>query len=336
MVDSAVEDSVVNDEALTDDAESGVEQASEKPSTQTRFEAEARAASDEPNLPPATPPAPPTPRSQPSAQPQAKPPTPAPPRTPSQPPPQASPRQPTPVVIKPNTEPLAPAIRDTPRAIPPASAPASKPQYRHTAEPAREAPGAARPGAWANTSALVNQPNRTQIASQLVGDSPPAGGAFADPSRVGGPTLIVQTGDLAGSGIPLAGKQTEWTIGSDSSRHAVIAQNGISANHAVIVREGSKWKVCDQMSVNGTFVNGNRTNISYINSGDIIRFGPVECVFAVPGGRASKPGKNTKKGPALWMIVAGLAILLLLGGAWYAFSSGLLTNPAPTAVTEPQ
>jgi pSer/pThr/pTyr-binding forkhead associated (FHA) protein len=172
------------------------------------------------------------------------------------------------------------------------------------------------------------------IASQVLDEHMPS--ASIDTSMVDEPTLMVQTGDLAGTSFVLSGEMSEWSIGSDSTRNFVINQSGISASHAVIVREGSKWKVCDQMSVNGTFVNGKRTNISYINSGDVIRCGPVECVFAIPSGFVARGGKNTGMRIPRWMIGAGVAILLLLGGAWFAYSAGLFTKPPPAAVTDSQ
>ena len=40
--------------------------------------------------------------------------------------------------------------------------------------------------------------------------------------------------------------------------------SGVSALHAKIANEGERWKVIDQMSANGTFVNGKRANVSYL------------------------------------------------------------------------
>ena len=71
----------------------------------------------------------------------------------------------------------------------------------------------------------------------------------------------------------------EWTIGSQADREVQFQDSGVSALHAKIVNEGERWKVLDQMSANGTFVNGKRSNVSYLTAGDRVRFGPVECIF---------------------------------------------------------
>ena len=182
----------------------------------------------------------------------------------------------------------------------------------------------------------MNQAGRTMIAQQVVPGE--ASTSQVDPTSLTEPTLIVQTGENAGSLISLVGDRSEWSIGSGADRDLRVTQSGVSANHAAIVQEGKKWKVVDQMSVNGTFVNGNRTNISYINNADILRFGPVECMFVVPAGfvgagAAAKSGKNTGKRIPLWMIALPIAILLVLGGAYFAYSTGLFSTANPAVTT---
>jgi pSer/pThr/pTyr-binding forkhead associated (FHA) protein len=104
----------------------------------------------------------------------------------------------------------------------------------------------------------------------------------AAPSAVDGPHLQVVSGSRTGLNIRLAvgdSGNAEWTIGSQADREVQFMDSGVSALHAKIVNEGERWKVLDQMSANGTFVNGKRSNVSYLASGDRVRFGPVECVF---------------------------------------------------------
>jgi pSer/pThr/pTyr-binding forkhead associated (FHA) protein len=108
----------------------------------------------------------------------------------------------------------------------------------------------------------------------------------ANPSAVDGPHLQVVAGIRSGLNIRLAVGESgnaEWTIGSQTDREVQFQDSGVSALHAKIVNEGERWKVVDQMSANGTFVNGKRANVSYLSSGDRVRFGPVECVFNVDG-----------------------------------------------------
>ena len=84
--------------------------------------------------------------------------------------------------------------------------------------------------------------------------------------------------------IPLrsTGAKTEWTIGSDAERDIVLQDSGVSGLHALLTNDGTRWQLSDQLSANGTFVNGNRINMSFLASGDSIRIGPVQCRFKLP------------------------------------------------------
>lgn len=144
-----------------------------------------------------------------------------------------------------------------------------------------------RPGAWADPDAMGDGSNKTRFIEpaqmkQMVNNSP----IVANPSAVDGPHLQVVTGSRSGLNIRLAvgdSGNAEWTIGSQIDREVQFQDSGVSALHAKIANEGERWKVIDQMSANGTFVNGKRANVSYLASGDRVRFGPVECVFHVDG-----------------------------------------------------
>jgi pSer/pThr/pTyr-binding forkhead associated (FHA) protein len=145
-----------------------------------------------------------------------------------------------------------------------------------------------RPGAWADPDAMGDGgANKTRFIEpaqmkQMVNNSP----LVANPTAVDGPHLQVVSGSRSGLNIRLAvgdSGNAEWTIGSQIDREVQFQDSGVSALHAKIANEGERWKVIDQMSANGTFVNGKRANVSYLASGDRVRFGPVECVFHVEG-----------------------------------------------------
>jgi len=74
----------------------------------------------------------------------------------------------------------------------------------------------------------------------------------------------------------------EWKVGSEGERDILLPRLGVSALHAKIVTDGEKWRVIDQLSANGTFVNGTRCTVSALSSGNRIAFGPVECIFQLP------------------------------------------------------
>jgi len=77
--------------------------------------------------------------------------------------------------------------------------------------------------------------------------------------------------------------QREWTVGSEGERDVLLSSPGVSALHAKILFQAGRWKVIDQLSSNGTAVNGTLCTASALNAGDRISFGPVECIFQLPG-----------------------------------------------------
>lgn len=147
-----------------------------------------------------------------------------------------------------------------------------------------------RPGAWADPDAMGDAGvHKTKFIdpAQMKQMASSAAPLAAAPSAVEGPHLQVVSGSRTGLNIQLAvggSGNAEWTIGSQADREVQFMDSGVSALHAKIVNEGERWKVLDQMSANGTFVNGKRANVSYLASGDRVRFGPVECVFRTDAG----------------------------------------------------
>jgi pSer/pThr/pTyr-binding forkhead associated (FHA) protein len=79
---------------------------------------------------------------------------------------------------------------------------------------------------------------------------------------------------------PLKGEVQEFVeesilIGRHPSCHVVFPadQRTIHRKHALIVREGNRYKVISQ-GVNGTFVNGKRVEEAFLNEGDVLMFAP--------------------------------------------------------------
>ena len=130
------------------------------------------------------------------------------------------------------------------------------------------------------------------------------------------PLLVVCSGAQSGARIPLVAAESakrEWSVGSDSDREGVFVDKGVSGRHAKFVNEGASWKLEDQLSVNGTFVNGQQTNRSFLRSGDLIRFGPVECRFQLPApaGIAEHIAGSRSRIAAV-VLISCLAMLLLV------------------------
>lgn len=209
----------------------------------------------------------------------------------------------------------------------PSAAPAvddGKTQYREPASAAVEAASSGmykRPGAWADPDANDGS-NKTKFIDpaqlkQMMNNAPPA--TAVNTASIDGPHFHVVSGSRAGLNIKLTVGESglkEWTIGSQADREVQFQDSGVSALHAKIVNEGERWKVLDQMSANGTFVNGKRSNVSYLTAGDRVRFGPVECIFQVSRAGAaprraasssSSGGATEKKSNTL--MIAGIAFV---------------------------
>jgi pSer/pThr/pTyr-binding forkhead associated (FHA) protein len=141
-----------------------------------------------------------------------------------------------------------------------------------------------------------------------------------------GPVSVPQLTIYDGGGLPLTVQlrggdpnNCEWSVGSDEGREIRVQRDGVSGLHAKIVNSEKVWKVVDQVSGNGTFVNGKRVTVSYLKNGDRIAFGPAECVFQAPDSRpaasaASPSGSSAGNAPMdarrkRGLLIAGLSFL---------------------------
>lgn len=198
-----------------------------------------------------------------------------------------------------------------------------KTQYREPASAAVVAESSGvykRPGAWADPDAMGDGANKTKFIDpaqlkQMV-NAPAA--AAVNTSSIDGPHLHVVSGSRTGLNIKLTVGESgvkEWTIGSQADREVQFQDSGVSALHAKIVNEGERWKVLDQMSANGTFVNGKRSNVSYLTAGDRVRFGPVECIFQTRAGAsprrvaATGGGGERAESKGKTLTIAGIAFV---------------------------
>jgi hypothetical protein len=184
------------------------------------------------------------------------------------------------------------------------------------------------PAGWVDNASAAGNKTQFMTPEQMEAERRRAmasAAAQAAPGRIDTPQLIVP-GDPDGSTrIQLrasdSGKK-EWTVGCEGEREILIKRVGVSTLHAKIVNDGNRWKVVDQLSANGTFVNGKRCNVSYLASGDRIAFGSVECIFQLPKGSGAQ---QTGAGPATGasagasanrlkkvLVIAGIAFVITL------------------------
>ncbi|MDZ7667974.1 MAG: FHA domain-containing protein [Gammaproteobacteria bacterium] len=194
-----------------------------------------------------------------------------------------------------------------PEAAKPEAAEPARPEPEPAPEPSKPA---AVPRSWADPE---YQPEGTRVLSPeelkaMAAGTPADAG---DGPAVSGPQLRVVNGNSAGKVLSFAGGDQEWSIGTEDARDLQLDDDGISAFHAKISADKGRWRIIDQMSANGTFVNGDKATVSYLKDGDRIRFAQVECEFRLPSGKARKAAPAGRPKPAggnrTWLIIAAAA-----------------------------
>jgi pSer/pThr/pTyr-binding forkhead associated (FHA) protein len=68
-------------------------------------------------------------------------------------------------------------------------------------------------------------------------------------------------------------------IGRGTSAEVRLDEQRVSRDHAILVRHGRSFRLLDNRSSNGTFVNGRRIVATNIGHGDAIEIGPVFVRF---------------------------------------------------------
>ncbi len=146
--------------------------------------------------------------------------------------------------------------------------------------------------------------------------------SLAAPSNIDAPHLVIYENGRPGPCILLrsdgSGK-AEWTVGSGPDCAVRLNYSGVSAYHAKIVNEGARWKLSDQTSVNGTFVNGKQCIVSYLSSGARLRFGPVECVFQLPVGKTAARRKPRSRKTLILIALISFIVAIILVVAFMRF-----------------
>jgi pSer/pThr/pTyr-binding forkhead associated (FHA) protein len=191
-----------------------------------------------------------------------------------------------------------------------------------------DAPGNTRSGpAWINPDKHAPGGPKTEFidAAKLkeMMQAPAALAPDVAKPKVDAPTLSVSSGSKKGTRIALrsSAQHGEWTLGSDTDRDVVFDDEGVSGVHAKITFDGKRWRLSDQMSANGTYVNGKRSNMSYLDDGDRLRFGPVECLFQVPSRkvRAGARNTNSKRSLVTSNVVLAVATFVVTLAALYIY-----------------
>lgn len=127
---------------------------------------------------------------------------------------------------------------------------------------------------------------------------PPTDGSTRAMSSLG--ARLVAVSDGGGGPHQLDGRQ--HTVGRVHGNDIVIEHDTLSSHHARLVHESGTWKVEDQGSTNGTFVNGTAVTRTPLNEGDRLHFGEVE--FRFEGGAADGAGRGKQAASGTRAMVA--------------------------------
>jgi hypothetical protein len=68
-------------------------------------------------------------------------------------------------------------------------------------------------------------------------------------------------------------------IGRGSFAEVQLQDHRVSRDHAILVRHGRHFRLLDNRSANGTFVNGRLVVATNLSTGDVIEIGPVRLEF---------------------------------------------------------
>lgn len=146
------------------------------------------------------------------------------------------------------------------------------------------------------------------------------------------------------------------TVGrAENNDVALVGEKAASREHLTLERTVDGWKLVDQMSANGTALNGEKVNFSFLKEGDVIQIGAAKIqvtglnpapgaqaaparparradaprrVVAVgePGEEASGPPIPRRKSPVAGLVAAAIVVLVLGAGGFFVFSQ---INTAP-------
>ena len=188
---------------------------------------------------------------------------------------------------------------------------------REAKKDAPVAGGTVKPGSWADpdrkSAGAGTQVFSREDLQKMAGEYNAVGDSGGDPY------LQIGTGKSAGKVITLRVGQgaSEWTIGKDPARDIVFADEGVSDFHAKIIHQGGRWKIVDQLSTNGTYINNAKVVTGFLNAGDRMKIGSVECVLQFPGQEKSgSSGAGNKTvlilGAVTFVVLSGLSYLLLM------------------------
>ena len=98
-----------------------------------------------------------------------------------------------------------------------------------------------------------------------------------DPGVLGAALIVRSGGGRAGEAFPLDASPT--SIGRSPECAIFLDDVTVSRKHAVFTQDGDHWRLEDQGSLNGTFVNRQRVEAVELSDGDELQIGKYRLTF---------------------------------------------------------
>ena len=89
--------------------------------------------------------------------------------------------------------------------------------------------------------------------------------------------FVVESGPKAGARYGLEADLT--TVGRHSAADILLDDVTVSRQHVEVERSGDRYRVKDTGSLNGTYLNGDRIESSWLDEGDVLQVGRFKLVF---------------------------------------------------------
>jgi len=123
------------------------------------------------------------------------------------------------------------------------------------------------------------------------------------------PRIVVKSGVEAGNEFKL--HKGSFVLGKDASCDIRLSEETVSDQHAKLIHDGHTWQLVNLLALNHTYVNDEKIQSVYLNSGDQIRLGGTMLVFQLPDIGAKSEGSSKKT--VLWYGVGALSVALAGG-----------------------
>ena len=98
-------------------------------------------------------------------------------------------------------------------------------------------------------------------------------------------------------------ENTEISLGRNEQNDVCYPGDGVSAFHAVLSRKGTRWRILDLESRNGTFVNGKRVQDGELYPGDLVYIMGLQIVIGSDYIAINQPDGNVSVSSALYRFV---------------------------------